>query len=98
MPGHGVGQRRSKAARRAIAMGVLSSFGLAAAAGCGGDSSDSGSAAQSSSGSSGSKTSAAVLAEAKAATDKGYAGDFQPPPTEGPKAQTGKKVWYISCG
>jgi ribose transport system substrate-binding protein len=29
---------------------------------------------------------------------KGYAGDFQPPPSSGPKAVVGKKVWMISCG
>jgi ribose transport system substrate-binding protein len=92
-------QRRSKAARRAITMGLLSSFVLAAVAGCGGSSSDSGSTSSSSSASSGgSKTSAAVLAEAKASTEKGYKGDFQLPPTDGPKAQPGKNVWYISCG
>jgi ribose transport system substrate-binding protein len=30
--------------------------------------------------------------------DAGYAGDFEPPPSEGPAAQQGKNVWYISCG
>lgn len=29
---------------------------------------------------------------------KGYAGDFSPPPSTGPNAVTGKKVWFISCG
>ena len=28
----------------------------------------------------------------------GYKGTFQPPPTSGPKATTGKSVWVISCG
>ena len=28
----------------------------------------------------------------------GYRGDYQQPPTQGPAAQTGKNVWFISCG
>lgn len=30
--------------------------------------------------------------------EEGYAGVFDAPPTDGPAAQTGKNVWYISCG
>ncbi len=33
-----------------------------------------------------------------AALAKGYGGDFTLPPTSGPKAVSGKKIWYISCG
>ena len=29
---------------------------------------------------------------------KGYAGDYDLPPSTGPKAVRGKNVWYISCG
>ncbi len=79
--------------RTAVAVGLC----IPAIAACGsGDSagSDSGSTG-SSSGSSGDQ---AFLAEAKAALEKGYAGDFQDPPSDGPKAVTGRKVWYLSCG
>ncbi|MFI0423485.1 sugar ABC transporter substrate-binding protein [Spongiactinospora sp. 9N601] len=40
---------------------------------------------------------ARLVADAKAAVERGYKGDFQPPPSEGPKAVPGKDVWYISC-
>jgi ribose transport system substrate-binding protein len=45
-------------------------------------------------------TTAASTTSAKyqAILTKGYKGDFQPAPISGPKAQTGKKVWWISCG
>ena len=36
--------------------------------------------------------------EAKTYLQTGYEGDYQPPPTEGPPAQRGKNVWFISCG
>lgn len=35
---------------------------------------------------------------AKKALDLGYKGDFEPPPTSGPAAVSGKTVWYLSCG
>jgi ribose transport system substrate-binding protein len=72
---------------------------LPAVAACGSKDSgggDSGSSAGS--GSAASSGSDDFLADAKAVLDKGYAGDFDDPPTEGPKAVGGKKVWYVSCG
>ena len=36
--------------------------------------------------------------EIQQALDRGYAGDFRPPPTTGPRAVTGRNVWYVSCG
>lgn len=45
--------------------------------------------------SSGTSTGPAVL---QAELQKGYAGDFKPPPTSGPKAVKGKNIWFISCG
>jgi ribose transport system substrate-binding protein len=52
-----------------------------------------------STGSSGGKSGKAGLTIANpSALAAGYKGSFQPPPTSGPAAQKGKKVWYISCG
>ena len=39
-----------------------------------------------------------AVAKAKAALARGYEGDFEPAPTEGPAAQRGRDVWFISCG
>jgi ribose transport system substrate-binding protein len=39
-----------------------------------------------------------AVVDATAYLDTGYAGDFDQPPTEGPAAQSGKDVWFISCG
>lgn len=33
-----------------------------------------------------------------ATLDKGYKGDFEAPPADGPKAEKGRNVWWISCG
>ena len=40
----------------------------------------------------------AFLEDAKATLERGYAGDYEDPPAEGPAAVKGKKVWYLSCG
>jgi ribose transport system substrate-binding protein len=68
-----------------------------AIAACGSDDDDSSGGSAGSSGTS-SGSSDSVVTAAKAAFEKGKAGDFQPPPTSGPKAVKGKNVWYISCG
>ncbi len=39
-----------------------------------------------------------IVAKAQAIVDAGYQGDFEPPPSSGPKAVRGKTVWYLSCG
>lgn len=61
-----------------------------------------GSASTASSAATGSTASApaadSALSAAQKALELGYAGDFEPPPTSGPKAVTGKNVWVISCG
>jgi ribose transport system substrate-binding protein len=82
------------------AVALLSALTIAA---CGSSSSSSSSAsATSSAGTSAASASGgatpAFLTQAKAVLAKGYAGDYQPPPTSGPKAVKGKNVWYISCG
>lgn len=44
-------------------------------------------------------TPASVVAAAKAVVEKAYGTGYDgEPPSTGPKAQSGKKVWYISCG
>lgn len=40
----------------------------------------------------------AGLAAARAAVAQGYSGTNQSPPTTGPRAVKGKKIWIISCG
>lgn len=39
-----------------------------------------------------------IVTKAKAIVEKGYQGSFEMPPTKGPKAVTGKNIWFISCG
>lgn len=39
-----------------------------------------------------------IVTTAKTIVQMGYAGDFEPPPSSGPKAVSGKIVWYVSCG
>jgi ribose transport system substrate-binding protein len=41
---------------------------------------------------------ATIDAKYQTILDAGYKGDFQAPPSSGPKAATGKNVWWISCG
>jgi ribose transport system substrate-binding protein len=67
-----------------------------AVAACGSSSSDSSSTAAATSGSGASSTSSAVT-KAQATVAALYKGTDRPLPTSGPKAQTGKKVWVISC-
>jgi ribose transport system substrate-binding protein len=50
------------------------------------------------SGSSTNGSSSAVPAAVQQLLQAGYTGTFQPPPSTGPKAATGKSVWVISCG
>jgi ribose transport system substrate-binding protein len=40
----------------------------------------------------------AYVGEAQKIVQSGYKGNFDPPPSRGPAAVRGKKVWYISCG
>jgi len=40
----------------------------------------------------------AYVREAQKIVESGYKGNFDPPPSAGPAAVRGKKVWYISCG
>jgi ribose transport system substrate-binding protein len=40
----------------------------------------------------------AYVREAQKIVESGYKGNFDPPPSTGPAAVRGKKVWYISCG
>src|SRR5579871_1682724 len=40
----------------------------------------------------------AYVLEAQKIVESGYKGNFDPPPSTGPAAVRGKKVWYISCG
>lgn len=40
----------------------------------------------------------AYVHEAQKIVESGYKGNFDPPPSTGPAAVRGKKVWYISCG
>jgi ribose transport system substrate-binding protein len=40
----------------------------------------------------------AFVQESQKIVESGYKGNFDPPPTQGPSAVRGKKVWYISCG
>lgn len=48
--------------------------------------------------SSGARSGVATSFNAASVLEKGYAGDFLPPPATGPKAVARKKVWFISCG
>jgi ribose transport system substrate-binding protein len=54
--------------------------------------------ASASSGSTAALSSSGVPAAVETLLQQGYKGTFQPPPTSGPKAAAGKKVWVISCG
>jgi ribose transport system substrate-binding protein len=39
-----------------------------------------------------------IVEKAKAVLESGYKGNFEPPPSSGPKAVPGKTVWMLSCG
>ena len=70
---------------------------LPAVAACGSDESDDAGGSGSGSASS-APADQAFLDDAKATLERGYAGDYEDPPAEGPAAVKGKKVWYLSCG
>jgi ribose transport system substrate-binding protein len=82
--------RRSRRPRSRFRLAAWASFAalLIVVTGCGG------------SGSSGSDSGGKGqgAAQAQAEVEKLYTGTQHAPPTEGPKAQTGKNVWVISCG
>jgi ribose transport system substrate-binding protein len=82
---------------RFAALVALLGLSLIAVA-CGDDDDDSGDSG-SATASGGAAAEDPVVAEAKEAVEEGYGTGFvKPPPTEGPAAQKGKKVWFISCG
>ncbi len=39
-----------------------------------------------------------IVAKSKQIVESGYKGNFDPPPSSGPKAVPGKNVWMLSCG
>lgn len=81
-----------------MAPSVAAVLCVAAIAACGSDNSEDSAGSSSSSGGTSSSGSQEFLADAKTVVEKGYAGDYQDPPSEGPQAVKGKKVWYLSCG
>lgn len=79
----------------AVAVMVAVAF---AVAGCGGsDNSTDSTAASADTTATSADTSANVVADAKQAVERDYAGTDRKLPTDGPKAQSGKTVWVISC-
>lgn len=85
--------------RFTLVMVVLGLSLVAVACGSDSDSDTSGGSATAADTSGGSAAEDPVVAEAKKAVEEGYGTGFvKPPPTEGPPAQKGKKVWFISCG
>lgn len=76
----------------------------AVVAGCGSDSSSSSASETASSTTDGGGESASSWAstpegkEVNATVEELYEGSYDPPPKSGPPAQSGKTVWYISCG
>lgn len=86
----------------AVVLGVAA-CGSSSSNGSSSSSATSSAAASSSSASSSapaaSGTPASLISSAQAAVNLAYGtGGVEPPPTSGPKAQTGKNVWWISCG
>lgn len=72
---------------------------VALAAGCGSSGNSTKSANRGSATSSSTTATTATTADPFAAElAKLYAGDYVPPPTSGPAAQSGRTVWFISCG
>lgn len=80
---------RNRRRSRLVTAAIVSAVVFAGAA-CSDDSPDTGGTAPSSGG--------AASPELATLLEDGYRGTFQAPPTEGPKAAAGKKVWVISCG
>jgi ribose transport system substrate-binding protein len=39
-----------------------------------------------------------IVEKSKQMVEAGYKGNFEPPPSSGPKAVSGKTVWIVSCG
>jgi ribose transport system substrate-binding protein len=78
---------------------VLLALGLSA---CGGGSGSSSTVAEGTEGGEATKEVAETTESPSSSIDAEvaalYKGDFDPPPTAGPKAVGGKNVWYISCG
>jgi len=79
----------------ALAVSALALAACGSGSGSSGES-DSGSTTGGSTGAA-TTTDAAVVTDAKAAVEAGYEGTFQTPPTDGPAAQQGKKVWAVAC-
>jgi ribose transport system substrate-binding protein len=92
-----VGTPTDRMRRGAGVVAAIAATSLLAA--CGSSSNDN--ATTAAAGSGGATTTAAAATNGGSmqdVLDKGYAGVFDPLPTDGPKAVTGKNVWYISCG
>ena len=98
-------QPRRRARTRWRAMTLFAAAGLMLAAGCSSSASSSGTNAAGSSGSPGTGSTGSASAStdsvetaAKAALQYWIKGSQTAPPSTGPKAQTGKSIWVLSCG